>query len=110
MALREGAICASLRGFPKVVLETDCLEVVQLWKSRHGDRSIVAPVLHELEEIARVFTSFTIQHVPRSANHSAHLCAKLACTVNGTKSWLNCIPDLLVVSIQAKQSEAVLVE
>ena len=35
MAMREGVIFASLKGFFNVVLETDCLEVVNLWNTRH---------------------------------------------------------------------------
>jgi hypothetical protein len=110
MALREGAIFANLRGFSRVVLETDCKEAVDLWISRHGSRSTVAPILLEIGELALNFSSFRIQHVPRTANHSAHLCAKFACTLTSTSSWLDCIPDFLVVSIQADQSGSVLVE
>jgi hypothetical protein len=68
------------------------LEIVNLWNSRHGCRSVVAPVLEEVGELVCRFNSFTIQHVLRSANNSAHLCAKLACTLMGTSSWLDCIP------------------
>jgi ribonuclease HI len=110
LALREGVLFAHLRGFQKVVMETDCLEVVDLWNSRHGSRSTVTPILQDIGELALNFTLFVIQHVSRSANHSAHLCAKYACTLLGTSSWLDCIPDFLVVSIQAERSGVVLVE
>lgn len=39
LALREGVIVAKLRGFTHVVMEMDCLEVVNLWNSRHNSRS-----------------------------------------------------------------------
>jgi hypothetical protein len=32
LALRDDVIIAKLRGYPKVVMETDCLEIVNLWK------------------------------------------------------------------------------
>jgi ribonuclease HI len=110
MALREGVIFAKLRGFQRVVIETDCMEVVDLWNSRHGSRSAVTPILQDIGELALCFISFSIQHVSRTANHSAHLCAKLACTLTGTSSWIDCIPDFLVVSIQSDRSGAVLVK
>jgi ribonuclease HI len=36
LALRNGVIFARLRGYPKVVIKTDCLEVVDHWKSHHA--------------------------------------------------------------------------
>ena len=110
LALRDGVIFAKLRGYLKVVMETDCLEVVNLWNSRHGSRAAVAPILQEIGELVSSFSSFTIQHVMRSANNSAHLCAKLASTLMVTSSWLECTPDFLVVSLLADRSGAVLAE
>jgi hypothetical protein len=82
-----------------VVLETGCLEGVDLWKTRHDSPSVVTPILQDIGEFALSFTSFVIQHVSRSANHSAQLCAKLACTPDGIHSWLECIPNFLVVNV-----------
>jgi hypothetical protein len=75
LAVRDGIIFAKLRGYPKVILETDCLELVNLWNNHHGSRSAVAPILHELGELVLSFSAFSIQHIPRSANNVAHLCA-----------------------------------
>jgi hypothetical protein len=63
-----------------VVFEVDCLEVVNLWDSRAGSRSVVSPILQDIEGLASSFIYFVIQHVKRSANVPAHLCAKFACT------------------------------
>jgi ribonuclease HI len=108
LALRDGVLFAKLRGYPKVVMETDCLEIVNLWNSRHGSRASVAPILLEIGELVTCFTSFIIQHVLRSANISAHLCAKHASTLLVTSSWLDCTPDFLVISLQADWSGSVL--
>jgi hypothetical protein len=90
LALRDGVIFAKLRGFSKVVMETDCLELINLLNARQGSCSAVAPILQEIGELVLSFSSFIIQHVARSANHSAHLCAKLACTLIVMNSWLDC--------------------
>jgi hypothetical protein len=58
LALHDGVIFAKLRGLSHVVMETDCLEVVNLWSSRHIDRSIVAPILDEIGELVSSFVSF----------------------------------------------------
>jgi hypothetical protein len=74
MSLRDGVIFAKLRGFSRVVFEVDCLEVVNLWNSRAASRSVVAPILLDIEGLASNFISFVIQHVKRSANVPALVC------------------------------------
>ncbi|KAE8800936.1 Alanyl-tRNA synthetase [Hordeum vulgare] len=101
LALREGVIFASLRGFPDVVMETDCQEVVNLWHDRRDGRSVVDAILFEIEELSHTFSFFVIQHVLRAANGPAHLCAKYACTTNTTESWLTETPSFLVSSLLA---------
>ena len=86
LALREGVIVANLRGFKKIIMETDCLEVVNLCNTRHGSRSIVAPILLQIGELCNNFDVFILQHVTRSANGPAHLCAKRAYMLMDTDS------------------------
>jgi hypothetical protein len=70
----------------------------------------VASIIQEIGELVLSFSSFTIQHVMRSANYPAHLCAKHASTLAVTSSWHDCTPDFLVVSLLADSSGAVLAE
>mgnify|MGYP000852564673 CR=1 FL=1 len=58
LSIREGTIFARLRGYTHVQLESDCLEAVNLWNSRYTDRSVIAPILDEIGELAFSFTSF----------------------------------------------------
>ncbi|KAF7078794.1 LOW QUALITY PROTEIN: hypothetical protein CFC21_083168 [Triticum aestivum] len=81
-------------------METDCLEIVNLWNDRHNTRSIVAPILVEIGELTMSF-DFLIQHVSRTANLPAHLCAKRACLLMVTESWLDLEPLFLVTSLLA---------
>ena len=105
MAIREGVIFAKLRGFSNVVLESDCSEVVALWNTRHDSRSVLAPLLLEVGELIGSFRSFCIQHVIRSANGPAHLCAQRACTVAVTESWIENPPSFLISSLLAECSD-----
>jgi hypothetical protein len=89
MAHREGVIFAKLRGYTRVILEVDCLEIVDLWDSRAGSRAVVAPILQYIEGIYSLFSSFSISHVIRSSNTAAHICAKHACTVDVTAVWMD---------------------
>lgn len=101
LAVRDSVVFANLRGFLHVVLETDSLEVVNLWNTRLNSRSVVAPTLLEIDELSASFHSFVIQRVSRSANGSAHLCAKRACMVTATESWLTETPSFLISSLLA---------
>ena len=58
LALKEGVLLATLRGFTHVIMETDCLEAVNLWNSRYIDLSVIAPTLSEIGELALSFTFF----------------------------------------------------
>jgi hypothetical protein len=109
LSLRDGVILARLRGFMRVIMEVDCLEMVHLWTSRHGARSIVAPILSEIGELSCNFLSFDIKHVPRAANVPAHLCAKQACTLTVTRAWFDSPPDFLVCSLLADQAGSICV-
>ena len=99
LALRDGVIFTKLRGFAQVVMEVDCLDVVDQWIKHQDSRSIIAPILVEIEELARGFKSFLIQHVMRLSNNSAHLCAKAACTLEVSECWMSSPPSFLVSSI-----------
>ena len=101
LALREGVIFAKLRGFLHVHMETDCLDAVNLWNLGYVDRSIVAPIVAEIRELSASFLSFNISHVIRAANGPAHLCAKRACTLTVTESWLDSTPSFLTSSLLA---------
>ncbi|KAF7068030.1 LOW QUALITY PROTEIN: hypothetical protein CFC21_073828 [Triticum aestivum] len=81
-------------------METDCLEIVNLWNTRINSHSVVAPVFFEIEELA-VFDSFVISHVSRSANGPTHLWAQRTCNASVTESWISETPSFLVSSLMA---------
>ena len=56
----DGIIFAKLRGFSHVVLEANCLEVVDLWISRHGSHLVATPLRVKVGELAVSFQSFDI--------------------------------------------------
>jgi hypothetical protein len=84
-----------------VIIETDCLEIVNLRNNSHNSLSVVAPILLELGELSNSFTVFSIEHVLRAANYPAHLCAKRASTLSVIESWMSETPSFLVSSLIA---------
>ena len=91
-------------------MEVDCLEVVNLWNSRYHTRSVVAPLLLEIGNLSASFISFSIQHVSRSSNFLAHLCAKRGCSLLVTESWMGAEPPFLVSSLMADCARCAFVE
>jgi hypothetical protein len=61
----------------------------------------VALILDEVGELVFDFVSFSIQHVRRSTDNSAHTFARLACSLEQTGSWLDEIPSFLAECLQA---------
>ena len=54
-ACKEGLEFAGQCGVQRVHLETDCLELVRLWKLEERQRSMIMPVLEEVKELSRFF-------------------------------------------------------
>lgn len=71
-----------------MIMEIDCLELVNQGNSRGSSRSIAVPILRELEGTVPSFVSFSVRHVGRELNIPAHQCAQRACALDGTDSWL----------------------
>lgn len=103
-------IFAQLRGFEKVVLESDCMEIVNLYIKHHEPRSVMAPIMSEIREHFSSFKFCIIQHVSSTANFPAHLCAKHASTLDVTDCWIDSTPSFLVTSLLADSTGAVCVE
>jgi hypothetical protein len=89
-----------------VVVEVDCLEIVNLWDSRAVSRAVIAPILQDIAGLSSSFSSFVVQHVIRSSNTVAHICAKYACTLELTSVWMEHPPSFLVASLQADSGGA----
>jgi len=76
LACRDGLRLALQHGEQRVILETDCLELVNLWKKRTVQRSIVDPALKEIQDLPIAFQDFSFVYVNRRCNNIAHALAK----------------------------------
>jgi hypothetical protein len=52
---RDGAKFAAQLGIQRVAIETDWLQMVQLWNKVETQPSIVDPILREIDELRLVF-------------------------------------------------------
>ena len=99
-AARDGAVLMNLLNRPKVMLETDSLELQSLWRSKDNNRSTILPVLNEVQELMGRCMVFELSHVKREANSVAHDLAKYASISCLERTWLYEIPECILPSIQ----------
>jgi hypothetical protein len=68
----------------------------------------VAPIIGEISDIMRGFSSFEIVFARRSANVVAHESARYACTHGVSMEWLDASPSFLSNSLLADCNAEVL--
>jgi hypothetical protein len=78
-----------------VVIETDALDVVNLWKDPGDSRSLITSIIQEVKELSGRFASFDITHVSRLANKAAHSTAHKAISDRRRCVWVNFTPPFL---------------
>jgi hypothetical protein len=101
LALRDAVLFARARSFSHISVETDCSELVRLWENKRTDRSVIAPILEEVSILSLDLQVFSISFAGRSANKSAHECARYACLHNMSEEWSGASPVFLQNSLQA---------
>jgi ribonuclease HI len=55
LAFRNVVAFAKQQGYVRVTCESDCAELVSLWKGRKNQRSSIAPMLSEIDELSSSF-------------------------------------------------------
>lgn len=68
---------AQERGVRRLIVETDCQVLLNLWGHRASQRSEIDPVLHQMEVLSWSFEDFVLIFINRSCNKVAHEFAKL---------------------------------
>jgi hypothetical protein len=72
LACRDGIQMAQELRITKLCLETDCLELINLWKALGVQRSVVSLIIHDIRCISRSFSEFTFMCTNRTYNRVAH--------------------------------------
>jgi ribonuclease HI len=94
MAMRRAISLAKDEGYDKIIINSDCLSVVQRVIAESEDCSTCDPMIHDIRNISNTFTSCSFRHVNRALNVAAHCLAKLSesviCTV-----WHGVVPDYI---------------
>jgi hypothetical protein len=76
LACRDGIQMVQELRITKLCLETDCLELINLWNSLDMQRSTVSLIIHDIKCISRSFSEFTFIYTNRTCNRVAHECTR----------------------------------
>jgi ribonuclease HI len=71
----------------KLCVETDCMELVRLWQSREMQRSVITPVLKEMQDLSLDFSEFSLVFASRLCNRVAHEIARQASGMPEMVEW-----------------------
>ena len=85
-------------------METDCLQVVQLWDKLEAQRSIIDPVLRQINDLSLTFQEFSFSFVSRNCNKVAHFLAKQVSASHDSETWHvtpTCVYDLIMLEALA---------
>jgi hypothetical protein len=92
-ACRDGILFTLDRGVQRLVLETDCQVLANLWEQQRY-QSEVGPILQQIEILSRSLYDFSLIFSSRSCNSLAHECAKLVSRSHPVEEWLVPPPGL----------------
>jgi hypothetical protein len=100
IACREGVkLCLGWTD-RKIILESNCMTLVELSKTRKKNRAPIWPILNHIEALSKKFISFDFRFASRKANMAAHLIAKNMSSAMPEGIWVSQVPAFLAKCIQ----------
>jgi ribonuclease HI len=78
LACRDGLEAAVRPGFPKLIIQTDCTSVVDMWTEEKEPRFLGAHIIKEMKLLCNSFQEVKLLHIGREENKAAHCCAREA--------------------------------
>ncbi|XP_074313495.1 uncharacterized protein LOC141648670 [Silene latifolia] len=95
VAVLEGVMEARRRGHSMVMIESDCLQVVEALKRKAKGRSVFSLVIDDILAVSISFHSVLWSHVCRMNNSVAHSLAHLVPRTVGRVVWSDSLPPIV---------------
>ncbi|KAK6116532.1 hypothetical protein DH2020_049737 [Rehmannia glutinosa] len=96
MACLEGLTTAKNLQLTSVLIESDCMHMVQAFHRKETNLTYLGSVIEDIRQLSRDFPSFSLRYIPRTANRVAHYLAKFAFTNSCRGFYCGTIPDELM--------------
>lgn len=78
-----------------IVIETDCLEVVQVIAEQEYTHVQIEGIIADIRTELQLLPYVTLQHTPRLCNKVAHCLANFAYEACTSSTWLDHPPDFI---------------
>lgn len=95
-ALKEGLVLAQLLGCNRIMIQSDCVEVVETMKQDGISATASAPIYDECFILWQDFVSICIDHCNREANCAAHELAREAMKSKLSCNWVDEPPSFIL--------------
>ena len=99
MALREGLLLAQQIGCNRLMIQSDCLEVVETMKQDGISATAILNRYDECSQLWQDFVSISIKHGNREAHKVAHEVARLAMASKLSCNWVNELPSFILEAL-----------
>ena len=86
-ALKKGLMLAQRIGCNKIIIQSDCMEVVQIMQEGGFSANSAAPIYNECNILWSGFQEISIEHCNREANQVAHSLAQRARSLRQNCIW-----------------------
>ncbi|XP_074314331.1 uncharacterized protein LOC141649543 [Silene latifolia] len=93
-AVLDGLQEARARGFQRVMLESDCLQVIDALREKRNGRSSFSLLIADILHLCNSFSSVIWSHTSRINNMVAHALAHVFPRVAGKTIWSNVLPPV----------------
>jgi ribonuclease HI len=97
-ALKQGLNLAQSHGCNRVIIKSDCMEVVENMNNGAISHGVAAAVFDECYHMACDFIKISFEHVPREPNVVAHDLAREA-KLSPPSVWMDDPPDFILQSL-----------
>src|ERR1044072_111734 len=99
-AMKRGLKLALEKGYRELIVESDCLKVVNAINTASPLLSYLELLIQEIVILSHAFSNISFNHVFREANKVAHNLAKVP--INGTEQiWMGSVPSQIISCINS---------
>ncbi|XP_074317965.1 uncharacterized protein LOC141654747 [Silene latifolia] len=94
VAVYDGLQEAQIRGHQAVVVESDCLQVIEALQAHRNGRSLFLLLIEDILSLSNSFHSVIWSHTSRINNSVAHALAHVFPRIVGKTVWSNLLPPI----------------
>jgi len=99
MAVKDGLLLAQHIGCNGIIIQSDCLEVVETMQQGGFLAAAGAPIYDECNHLWQEFQSISIEHCDRESNQVAHVLAREAISLKLSCIWVDEPPSFILESL-----------